>query len=218
MASPSPPPFITATSASDPNPATDNIRTRTLRLAGEVVLTFSEEDVPDPPAISYAHRGVNSLLADWDDDSTRWPGTSPLTIKGVPIAVKYWSRVYKYWKSSQWQGVKKNWFDWKVLVTAITAAPSINEFWAKYSVPGKDGVLQRMKYTPLLNQLTRERKAEDARIAAIAVQELTPEQLTYRNGGQYRVMRKVSTIAARYRELKGLVAPELGDEEEEEDN
>ncbi|KAK7015319.1 hypothetical protein R3P38DRAFT_2786832 [Favolaschia claudopus] len=179
-----------------------------------IMLPRCEEDVPDPPAISYAHRGVNSLLVEWDDNSPRWPGTSSLTIKGVPIAVKYWSRVYKYWKSSQWQGVKKNSFDWKTLVTAILAAPSIDEFWAKYSVPGKDGVLQRMKYTPLLKQLTR-RKEEVTRIAAIAIQELTPEQLTYRKGGQYCVMRKASTIAARYRELKGLVGMDLGEEEEE---
>ncbi|KAK6997290.1 hypothetical protein R3P38DRAFT_2798798 [Favolaschia claudopus] len=153
--------------------------------------------------------------------STRcwWNGTTTLLVglerlRLLSSAVKYWSRVYKYWKSSQWQGVKKNSFDWKTLVTAILAAPSIDEFWAKYSVPGKDGVLQRMKYTPLLKQLTR-RKEEVTRIAAIAIQELTPEQLTYRKGGQYCVMRKASTIAARYRELKGLVGMDLGEEEEE---
>ncbi|KAK6966936.1 hypothetical protein R3P38DRAFT_3380836 [Favolaschia claudopus] len=189
-------------------------RTRTLQLAGGRLFTFGESDVPDPPAISFAHRGVESLASEWDDNSPNWAGRSSLVINGVPIAVKYWPLVYKYWKTTQWDGTKKNWFDWKSIMLAVASASSMEAFWGKYSTPGRDGVLQHMKYTPLLNQLSQERKAEDERIAAIAVQELSTEQLMYRKGGRQCVTKKPSKIAARYREVKSLV----GNNDEDEDD
>jgi hypothetical protein len=87
--------------------------TRTLTLAGGRVVTFRESDIPDPPAVSYASR-MDDLLSEWDDKSPHWGGSSSLTINGVPVPVIYWPTVYKYWKHSQWKGVKKQWFDWKV--------------------------------------------------------------------------------------------------------
>ncbi|KAK7012769.1 hypothetical protein R3P38DRAFT_2641348 [Favolaschia claudopus] len=227
MSSPSPPPsFVPCSSLPAPNltravpslslsptDTTNSVRTRTLRLAGGRLLTFSESDVPDPPAISFAIRGVESLASEWDDSSPNWAGRSSLVINGVPVAVKYWPSVYKYWKTSQWDGTKKNWFDWKA-----PSASSMEAFWGKYSVPGRDGMPQRMKYTPLLNQLSQERKAEDNHIAAIAKQELSIEQLTYRKGGRQCVMKKASKIAARYRELKGLAGHNDEGDEDEEDN
>lgn len=82
-------------------------------MAGGKFITFRESDIPDPPAISYA-KSLEDLLLVWTDNSTRWNGTSPLKINDVPIPIVYWPIVYKYWRGTQWQGVKKVWFDWKV--------------------------------------------------------------------------------------------------------
>jgi hypothetical protein len=87
--------------------------TRTLKLAGGKIITFCASQIPDPPAVSYA-KSVEDLLLSWDDKSAHWNGTSPLKINDVPIPIIYWPTVYKYWKGTQWQGVKKSWFDWKV--------------------------------------------------------------------------------------------------------
>lgn len=73
-----------------------------------------------------------------------------------------------------------------------------------------------MKYTPLLARLSAERKAENTRLAEVAQRELTAEQLTYRKGGQYYVMKKPAMIAAQYRKLKGIDTDEL-DEDESDD-
>jgi hypothetical protein len=101
-------------STSIPSSASDNeTRTQTLALAGGNFITFRESDIPDPPAVSYASR-MEDLLVEWDDNWPNWRGTSSLKINGVPVPVIYWPTVYKYWKSNQWKGVKKHWFDWKV--------------------------------------------------------------------------------------------------------
>ncbi|KAF8152723.1 hypothetical protein K438DRAFT_1515251, partial [Mycena galopus ATCC 62051] len=141
----------------------------------------------------------------WDDNSPLWNGVSPLKINGVPIPLVYWPSVYTYWRPAQWKGVKKQWFDWKILFHAMSAM-TLEEFWAQYSVTDKHGQLQRLKYTPLLARLSAERKAENARLTALAQQELTTEQLTYRKGGQHHMMTKPAMIAAQYRKLKGLDA------------
>lgn len=96
----------------------------------------------------------------------------------------------------------------------MSRSSSLNDFWARYSAPDKSGTLQRLKYTPLLAQLARERTAENARLAELAHQELTTEQLTYRKGGKRFVMTKPAMIAAHYRRLKGL-QNDLDDEDED---
>ncbi|KAJ7462935.1 hypothetical protein FB451DRAFT_1266372 [Mycena latifolia] len=162
-------------------------------MARGKIITFCESDIPDPPAISFA-KDVEDLLLVWDDDSPQWSGASPLTINTVPVALIYWPTVYKYWRGTQWKGVKKTWFDWKIL--------------ARCSTRDKNGELQRMKYTRILAHLANERKAENERLANLARVELTPEQLTYRKGANRYVMTKDSMIAALYRKLKGLDADE----------
>jgi hypothetical protein len=89
--------------------------TRILQLAGGKSVTFDESDIPDPPAISYA-KNIEDLLGVWNDNSPQWNGTSPLKIQNVPIPLVHYPLVYKYWKGSQWKGVKKVWFEWKVRV------------------------------------------------------------------------------------------------------
>ncbi|KAJ6452715.1 hypothetical protein C8R47DRAFT_263328 [Mycena vitilis] len=188
--------------------------TRTLKLAGGNFIAFRESEVPDPPATSYSKR-VGDLLSEWDDNSVHWKTSSPLKINGSPIALVYWPSVYKYWKGAQWRGIKKVWFEWKILFHAMTAATTLDDFWAQYYAPDRSGVLQRLKYTPLLSRLAQERKAENERLSVLARQELTTEQLTYRRGSQYIVMTSPAMIAAHYRKLKGLDANDMEADDEE---
>ncbi|KAJ7362936.1 hypothetical protein DFH08DRAFT_682656 [Mycena albidolilacea] len=177
--------------------------TRILQLADGKSVTFHESDIPDPPAISYA-KNIEDLLGVWNDNSPQWNGTSPLKIRNIPIPLIHYPLVYKYWKGSQWKGVKKVWFEWKVYTT--------DNFWARYSAPDKSGTLRRLKYTPLLKQLESERKAENQRLVDLALAELTPEQLTYRKGSMHVHMTKPAMIAAYYRKLKGLSMEDEDDE------
>ncbi|KAF8209788.1 hypothetical protein K438DRAFT_1665923 [Mycena galopus ATCC 62051] len=186
---------------------------RTLRLAGSKFVTFGESDIPDPPAVSYA-KNFEDLLGVWNDKFPQWTGTSPLMIKNIPIPLVYYPLVYKYWKGTQWHGVKKVWFQWKILVQAMSRT-TLDDFRAQYSVLDEHGILRRLKYTPLLKILELERKAEDEKLAALALIELTPEQLTYRKGSERIVMKKPAMIAAHYRKLTGLAAEDVDDEENE---
>ncbi|KAF8217325.1 hypothetical protein K438DRAFT_1954176 [Mycena galopus ATCC 62051] len=126
--------------------------------------------------------------------STRSRAVSPIPLVHYPL-------VYKYWKGTQWHGVKKVWFQWKILVQAMSRT-TLDDFRAQYFVPDKDGNLQRPKYTPLLKKLELERKAEDEKLAALALVKLTPDQLTYRKGSELIVMKKPAMIAAHYRVLR----------------
>ncbi|KAJ7601746.1 hypothetical protein B0H17DRAFT_1122912, partial [Mycena rosella] len=208
-------PAATILAASGENPSTadvtksmsgnDEAPTRTLKMASGKVVTFRESAIPDPPA---------DLLLVWDDNSPQWRGVSPLKINDIPIPIVYWPTVYKYWKGTQWKGVKKVWFDWKILVRAMSHT-TIEDFWARFSTPDKHGQLQRMKYTRILEALAKERKAENAQLADLARMELTAEQLTYRKGSQRYLMTKDSMIAAYYRKFKGFDSGGSDDEDDE---
>ncbi|KAJ6471051.1 hypothetical protein C8R45DRAFT_1015359 [Mycena sanguinolenta] len=156
------------------------------------------------------------LLGVWTDKSPDWNGKSPLKVKGVPVPLVYWPLVYKYWKGNQWKGAKKSWFQWKILMQAMTRT-SLDEFWVRYSVPDQSGNTVHLKYTPLLKRLEAERKAEDERLAELARVELTEEQLTYRRGADRIVMTKISRIASTYRKLKGLEVGDGGADGEEDE-
>lgn len=83
-----------------------------------MVLTFTEDDVPAPPAISFAD-DLPALNRMWDDTSVFWDNHSCLVIKGFPIALTHWKDIYtskpgRSWKPNQWKGMKGKWFEWKV--------------------------------------------------------------------------------------------------------
>lgn len=109
MIEPSPGPTLT--------PATSLIKKvkRSLRLGNGTLISFTEDDVPDPPVLSFSdHANIPFLNRMWDDTSEYWDGQSKLIIHGQPIAIIYWPEVYAYSKKGQWKGVKGNWFNWKV--------------------------------------------------------------------------------------------------------
>lgn len=60
----------------------------------------------------------------WDDDWPTWnPSEAVLRIQGEPIALKHWPDVYKYGKSGQWAGTKKNWTQWQVSIRPALSIP-----------------------------------------------------------------------------------------------
>src|SRR6267143_206823 len=67
--------------------------TRTITLAGQFKLSFTENDVPRVPSKSFAN-DFDSLNAMWDDTSIHWKGDSALIVKTFPIAITYWKQMY----------------------------------------------------------------------------------------------------------------------------
>jgi hypothetical protein len=92
---------------------------RTLKLGNSTIISFTPDDVPLPPAPTFAH-DLPRLNRMWDDTSTYWDGQSALRIKGIPIAIIHWPIVYASskvdgpWKSGHWNVLKSHHSEWKV--------------------------------------------------------------------------------------------------------
>jgi hypothetical protein len=96
--------------------ANDNtfIETRALELGNGVTIRFTEADVPNPPALTFAN-DISRLNCVWDDTSEFWDATqAPFAVKGEPIALVHWQALYSRWKGKQWDGLKKPYSNWKV--------------------------------------------------------------------------------------------------------
>ncbi len=98
---------------------------RSIAMANGFVLTFTEDQVPPPPAFSFADRleslasKLERLNSMWDDTSAFWKGFSYLIINSHPIPIVYWKEVYTSksagsWKVKNWQGMKGKYFEVKV--------------------------------------------------------------------------------------------------------
>ncbi|KAG6884565.1 hypothetical protein C0992_006082 [Termitomyces sp. T32_za158] len=183
-------------------PPASAIPTRLLQLGNGTLLTFTENDVPDPPASSFA-KDISRLNAMWDDMSSFWAGKSDLIILGQPIALCYWRDVYRYWKIGCWDGIKQNWHDWEAVVMSYRAH-SPDEFWAAFS----DGSGNRLPWTSIVARLRISRINDDHTLTLRAYREYPGElfstYFTYRKGSHTGIMKKESAIANRYRKLKGL--------------
>ncbi|CAA7267738.1 unnamed protein product [Cyclocybe aegerita] len=188
--------------------------TRTITLYSGAALTFTEADVPPPPAISFAKNlpGLNRM---WDDISEHWNHQSVLVIKGIPVPICYWKEVYTSkgspkghpWKQNQWKGLKARWFEWKVLVNEWRQGTP-EEFWARFQAGGK-----RLGYKVILDRLAEQRMAENSRLcerAKVEYGDAFPSIFSYTKSGKTYVKSKASDVAKQYRELKGMV-----DEDEE---
>ncbi|KAJ7601282.1 hypothetical protein FB45DRAFT_1049803 [Roridomyces roridus] len=157
--------------------------------------------LPDPPLFSIAE-DPEKILDIWDDRLPTWKGMSPLNIDGVPIPLVYWGKLYKHSKNLKWHGTRGSWFQWKVLVEAMTRT-TLEQFWLRFSAPDKTGVVQRLSLTRIQSILMVERKAEDARLAVLAKAELPPSRLMYRKGSEWKPYQKNDALARIYRQFKG---------------
>ncbi|KAJ7618073.1 hypothetical protein FB45DRAFT_1103494 [Roridomyces roridus] len=158
-------------------------------------------NLPDPPLFSIAD-DPERILDIWDDRLPTWKGMSPLSIDGIPIPLVYWGKLYKHSKNLRWHGTRGSWFQWKVLVEAMTAT-TLEQFWVRFSAPDKTGVVQRLSLTRIQSVLTAERKAEDARLAVLAKAEIPPSRLMYRKGSEWKPYQKNDALARIYRQFKG---------------
>ncbi|KAF8868456.1 hypothetical protein CPB84DRAFT_1740413 [Gymnopilus junonius] len=133
--------------------------TRSLTLGDGQQLVFTADDVPVPPAVSFA-RDIATLNMMWDDTSEHWKNDSKMRIKGIPIAIVYWNDIYTSkpninWKPKQWKGIKGKWFNWKVIVRRYRES-SPDQFWATFSENG-----QHLGYKAILGRLSLERKEKN---------------------------------------------------------
>ncbi|KAJ7602153.1 hypothetical protein FB45DRAFT_1015823 [Roridomyces roridus] len=174
---------------------------RSILLAGEREVHCLTSKLPDPPLFSIAD-DPDWILEVWNDRFPTWKGSSPLTINGVPIPLVYWAQLYKHSKNPKWHGTRGSWFQWKVLVEAMTRT-TLDDFWVRFSASDKNGVVRRLPLTRILTALTAERKEEDARLAVLAKAELPPSQLMYRKGSEWKPYQKNDALARIYRRFKG---------------
>ncbi|KDR83110.1 hypothetical protein GALMADRAFT_276082 [Galerina marginata CBS 339.88] len=211
--------FVTAATSS--YGAGVHVPTRTITLAKGQKVTFTQNDVRDPPALSFANLGADLpvLNSMWDDVTEHWRGSSPLRIHGVPIPVVYWKDVYTSkgvpkgevpWMPKQWKGTKSKYFDWKVLVKRWREGTP-EQFWSAFTV---DGV--RLGYKAILSKLEESRKSRNSALsdqARYEYGEQFAETFSYFKNNKRHVKTKACSIAKQYRTLKGLPPDDDDDEE-----
>jgi hypothetical protein len=195
-----------------PRPHIAQHPTRTIVLAGHFSLTFTENDVPHAPSISFAS-DLDALNHMWDDTSIHWNGHSALFIRNHPIAITYWKQVYtskngKDWKPGQWRILKGRYFEWRVLVGRYRCGTP-EEFWATFTTDGK-----RWNYKAVLKRLAEDRHSQNQRDAEAARMEFGTrfdKVFSYNRNGVQHVKSKDSDIAKQYRALKGEMVIEEED-------
>lgn len=82
-------------------------------IANGKVITFADNQLRDPPGISFS-MDLEGLNAQWDDSSHHWCGAAALKIKGEPIALVYWQMLYSHHRPREWTRVKQKWGEWHV--------------------------------------------------------------------------------------------------------
>ncbi|KAI5982396.1 hypothetical protein F5J12DRAFT_876598 [Pisolithus orientalis] len=170
---------------------------RMLTLGDGTVLAFTLADIGDPTAVGFS-KDIPRLNSMWDDTSPHWTGQSTLTIKGRPIAIKYWPEVYRYAHNRQWKGIKHNWTCWKYIVECYCQGTP-DEFWRRFSENGRP-----MSYTRILVLLHEARKKEDQEAVWKAAEEFGESfdtQCTYRKGSNIHVLTQPRAIAKRLHRL-----------------
>jgi len=74
--------------------------------------------VSDPLHLKY-HEDMEGLVLDWDDSAN-------LIMKGVPIALKYWSKVFTRTHKDTWEVLKNSWSNWRIIsLPLILLSPTL---------------------------------------------------------------------------------------------
>ena len=196
-----------------------------LTFSNGLVLEFVEADIPIPPAVSFAEN-LALLNQMWDDTPPHWQGNSVLIIRGVPIPIVYWKKIYSR-LHGEWKGLKSNWSLWKVgpflfvisvpdshcpiqMIVARWRLGSEADFWKEFS----DDSGNQMTYTGVVKTLKANRVKLDEEVAAFAKKEYGSqfrEIFVYRKNGALHVKTKPSEIAKQYRILQNLCDGESDD-------
>ncbi|KAG6825890.1 hypothetical protein H0H92_001971 [Tricholoma furcatifolium] len=187
------PPQATA----NPAPAT-----RSIQLGSGVLLRFSKEDVPEPPATSFA-KDIERLNEMWDDISPHWRGKSDLVILGHYISLVHWRDVYRYWLPHYWASIKTRWSEWRLVIT----------YYRKFMPDARQAIFfdehgKLQSWRRIHGACSDRHQEEDRELARLAKEEYGDEfssLFTYRRGSAHGLeVDKISSIAKRYRKMKGI--------------
>ncbi|KAJ3738159.1 hypothetical protein EV360DRAFT_58385 [Lentinula raphanica] len=92
-------------------------RSFVLRIAHGQTFSFKLSNVRVPDQLTFAS-DIPCLDCVWDDEGPNWDlidcGTNILSIKSIPIALRYWPDVFSRKKDKRWQALKSTWTEWKV--------------------------------------------------------------------------------------------------------
>ncbi|KAG1895844.1 uncharacterized protein F5891DRAFT_941495 [Suillus fuscotomentosus] len=169
---------------------------RVLKLGNGTLLQVADDEIPDPPAISFVN-DIPRLNGMWDDHTEHWQGTSIINIQGHPIAIEYWPLLYRYGHDQQWKGTKNKWTDWRDIVERYRRGTP-EQFWASFRAANGEP----LKFTAIIHRLREERKEAHFALVERAREEYGSDFFfTYRKGGEEHTMTRPSAIAKKYKEL-----------------
>ncbi|KAG2098263.1 uncharacterized protein F5147DRAFT_816123, partial [Suillus discolor] len=170
----------------EPAPATETStkRMRVLKLGNGTLLQVADDEIPDPPAISFVN-DIPRLNGMWDDRTEHWQGTSIINIQGHPDC------------NRQWKGTKNKWTDWRDIVERYRRGTP-EQFWARFRAANGEP----LKFTAIVHRLREERKEANFALVERAREEYRSDFFfTYRKGGEEHTMTRPSAIAKKYKEL-----------------
>uniref|UniRef100_A0A0W0G7B3 Uncharacterized protein n=1 Tax=Moniliophthora roreri TaxID=221103 RepID=A0A0W0G7B3_MONRR len=142
------------------SPMFANAQVKKLLLVGSKVLFYTQNNVPNHPALRFSKK-VEWLQKIWDDELIHEfdPNDCPLKVNSIPITLKYWDQLYSHEyhdkSDKRWKGYKSQWHEWKY-VAEYLLAQTTNEFWAEFT-DSKTG--QRMLYTMIRKELRKRRNS-----------------------------------------------------------
>lgn len=88
---------------------------RSLTLANQIVVAYSDADIPPPLALRVTENKLELLFKWWDDQSPEWdPRGYRYNLNGYTVAIKYWGEIYQ--RTQYWRDLKRQWGLWKVSV------------------------------------------------------------------------------------------------------
>ncbi|KAG1816279.1 hypothetical protein EV424DRAFT_1348246 [Suillus variegatus] len=134
-------------------------RMRVLKLGNGTLLQVADNEIPDPPAISFVN-DIPRLNGIWDNHTEHWQDMSIINIQGHPIAIEYWPLLYHYGHDQQWKGMKNKWTDWRDIVEWYRQGTP-EQFWARFRAANGEP----LKFTAIIHRLCKERK--DAHFALV---------------------------------------------------
>jgi len=95
----------------------DALECYTITLGAGFRFQYLEADLSEPNSLVGLISDPDELYSLWDDTSASWRHRSPLLVRGVPVAIKYWKAFYGNFKQQKvWDAIKQNWHNFRVIM------------------------------------------------------------------------------------------------------